>query len=257
MSLKAKKARITKEAKKTDKRIESFVADFSTWFKASVGDLLDDIKDNNEPVLALGGLINGMYERGLKPELNKIAGLYGSELATVKRELARDGLEWQVVNEDTVEALIQFRVEDIENRAGETIGSLRPMVLESIITGERPDFDKLEEQIGSRLTSYAKTELDTSIAAFNRTLTFNQGQAVGIEQYLYIGPFDKITRPFCRDVLASRSPAIYSIKEIASMDNGQGLSVIQTGGGYNCRHIWSPVPKGREKELIQETTAVD
>lgn len=257
MNLKQKQRRITEASKETDKRVEAYVNDFSAWFETNIKDLVGDIREDNEPVLALGGLINGMYERGLKPELNKMAALYGAELRTVKRELERDGLEWQSVDEDTVEALITFRVEDIENRAVNIIGSIRPLVLENIITGERPDFEKIKETQGTKLASYAKTELDTSIAAFNRTLTFNQGTRAGIKEYLYIGPYDGKTRDFCANLLTRRSPPIYDIKEISAMDNGQGISVIQTGGGYNCRHVWSPVPPDSRAELERETTAID
>jgi hypothetical protein len=33
-------------------------------------------------------------------------------------------------------------------------------------------------------------------------------------------------------------------KQMAALNNGQGLPVKLSGGGYNCRHSWSPVSQG-------------
>jgi hypothetical protein len=33
-------------------------------------------------------------------------------------------------------------------------------------------------------------------------------------------------------------------KQMRSLSNGQGLPVKTSGGGYNCRHSWSPITEG-------------
>ena len=58
-----------------------------------------------------------------------------------------------------------------------------------------------------------------------------------MNQYLYTGPRDGITRPFC-DALINK---VVSKDQMDKLNNGQGLSVQSSGGGYNCRHSWSPV----------------
>ena len=53
----------------------------------------------------------------------------------------------------------------------------------------------------------------------------------------YQGPDDRVTRPFCA-VLAGMA---IRKQDMARLDNGTGLSVMQYGGGWNCRHRLIPV----------------
>lgn len=253
MSLKKRQARVAARVKEQDERVDTFIANFSLWFESSIEDILDEVSlGNSKPAAAVGGLITGMYERGLVDELNKMGEVYGRELASIRREFEADNLEFQLVDSETVRALIEYRVEDIENKAVNVIGSLRPLILENIITGDRPDFKSLEETVNSQLINYAKTEFNTAIANFDRTVTYVQAKKIGIKKFLYIGPNDKITRPFCRAILTQKSPPIYTEEEIKGLDNGQGLNVQQSAGGYNCRHEWSPVSDQLEAELNGE-----
>jgi hypothetical protein len=50
------------------------------------------------------------------------------------------------------------------------------------------------------------------------------------------GPVSAITRPFCR----AHAGQIFTLEEIERLDNGQGLPVRESCGGYNCRHYWVP-----------------
>lgn len=58
-----------------------------------------------------------------------------------------------------------------------------------------------------------------------------------VAAFLYLGPDDSKCRPFC----AAHVGRVYKAKDIARMNNGQGLEVRTFAGGYNCRHIWSPI----------------
>jgi hypothetical protein len=48
---------------------------------------------------------------------------------------------------------------------------------------------------------------------------------------------DALVRPFCREHLGR----VYTRDEIAELDNGQLPNVLLTGGGYNCRHVWTEI----------------
>ena len=66
----------------------------------------------------------------------------------------------------------------------------------------------------------------------------NAARAVGEEMgYLYDGPLDKKTRPFCDEVIGK----VYTLAALKSLDNGQGLPVESHRGGYRCRHRLSPI----------------
>ena len=72
--------------------------------------------------------------------------------------------------------------------------------------------------------------------SIDNLLNFNNAQKAGFEHFQYIGnPVPE--RQFCKEHLNKT----YHIDDIKKMDNGQGVSVIASAGGYNCRHMWVPV----------------
>jgi DNA-binding transcriptional MerR regulator len=92
-----------------------------------------------------------------------------------------------------------------------------------------------------------ETLAHTSIAQFNNELTFAVAEQTGTTTFLYSGPISALTRPFCR----AHAGKVFSLVEIDHMDNGQGLPVRTSCGGYNCRHTWIPAP-GRSAEQKAE-----
>ena len=84
------------------------------------------------------------------------------------------------------------------------------------------------------------TEVKTRISQYGRGITAAAAEAADINFYLYTGPKDGITRPFCRQLI----DLVVSKSQMKRLNNRQGLSVITSGGGYNCRHSWSPVTAG-------------
>jgi len=78
---------------------------------------------------------------------------------------------------------------------------------------------QLERSEGRQLT-----EVKTKIASYGRQVTAAVGESAGLDLYLYTGPRDGITRAFCKPLI--------------------NLPVKLSGGGYNCRHSWSPVSQG-------------
>lgn len=105
---------------------------------------------------------------------------------------------------------------------------------------------RLQDTLG-RAATIARTE----IAEFDRTLTVVTGEAFGATHYLYTGPSDGITRPFCEVVLGvDGSGMVWPVELIARLDNAQtATSPIVSGGGYNCRHGWTPVSEGAAVDM--------
>jgi hypothetical protein len=65
---------------------------------------------------------------------------------------------------------------------------------------------------------------------------------------------DGITRPFCRALVNK----VVDERQMARLNNGQGLAVKTSGGGYNCRHSWSPVTESFiEAAELDQATASD
>jgi hypothetical protein len=120
--------------------------------------------------------------------------------------------------------------------------------MRSVLSGSEIDVDEFYDGKSEVLMNQMDAEINTMISTFNRTVTANKAQELGFELMQYLGPDDQVTRPFCREVL-SRDPAIYTIDEILEMDNEQGLPVLESGGGWNCRHQWRPITTERAIEL--------
>jgi hypothetical protein len=94
---------------------------------------------------------------------------------------------------------------------------------------------KMEKAQGRQLT-----EINTKLSMYGRSVTAAVAESAGIKYYLYTGPIDSLTRKFCLPLVDK----VVSESQMRRLNNRQGLSVKTAGGGYNCRHSWSPVTEG-------------
>jgi hypothetical protein len=81
--------------------------------------------------------------------------------------------------------------------------------------------------------SQIRTLYDTSVSIFARQVEALQASADPDTPFVYMGPADKKTRPFCREHVGK----VYTRAEINELDNGQIDNVFLTCGGFNCRHM--------------------
>lgn len=110
--------------------------------------------------------------------------------------------------------------------------------LEGIVVGvpERSAIKAMDQRLES-MVGTQMTQVNTELAQFGRAVTASAAEAFDLDLYLYTGPRDGVTRSFCRPLINK----VVDEKQMARLDNGQGLPVKTSGGGYNCRHSWSPV----------------
>jgi hypothetical protein len=106
---------------------------------------------------------------------------------------------------------------------------------------------KMQKAEGRQLT-----EVNTKLSTYGRSVTAAVAESAGINYYLYTGPLDGLTRKFCQPLVDK----VVSGSQMRRLNNRQGLSVKTGGGGYNCRHSWSPVTMGfiKAAELDKATT---
>ena len=98
------------------------------------------------------------------------------------------------------------------------------------------------------------TEVKTKLSQYGRSITAIAAAEADIDHFLYTGPDDGVTRDFCVALVNK----VVTSKQMRRLDNGQGLSVKTSGGGYNCRHSWSPVTQGFIKAAnLQLATSSD
>lgn len=90
---------------------------------------------------------------------------------------------------------------------------------------------------GGALASYSHTVANTELMAMDRFVRTLQTDKAGIDKMKYVGPSDRITRPFCSEWL----DRVESVEFWDSLENDTGPQpVSEYCGGYNCRHRLIP-----------------
>lgn len=252
-SIKGIQRRLKLEARATEAEIKSFTLSLSRFFDLSLSRVIRELETKKvrgaEAASMLGAIQSRMSENGLSKVLDRLRPIYLEKLKFIRDELA-EVADKPLSNADTamIDQLIRFDFSKTTNILETYVDDVRAQVMRTVIAGETPKADKIIPDVAGRLESNINTELNTSIMAFSRSVTIKKSIDLGFELFLYVGPEDKITRPFCREVL-SKDPSIYTLKEIQGMDNDQGLNVLTYGGGYNCRHEFRPISEGFAKDL--------
>lgn len=259
MDLITLKQDLLKEQRDLEADIERVVKDIEIFLSRNLPKIIRKaLDDETDPAIALNQMLEQFKVAGLGGKLGDISEIYGKELRRIQEYyVANDFVTVEefraLIDIDTIESLIRFRVEDIQNKATQAIGQLRPILLENIILGTMPEITTLAEDVTMALVNYTRTELNTALLGFSRMINLVQAESVKLNQFIYIGPNDKITRKFCKKVLTEKDPPIYTLKDIKDMNNDQGLPVAIYGGGYNCRHRWKAISDEFAKELKGES----
>lgn len=91
----------------------------------------------------------------------------------------------------------------------------------------------LSHQLRALAIKQPETLAFTSLSQFNNGLTIAQGQQVGTAKYKWDGPAPIINSHLLCKKCAGQT---FSLAELDMMDNGTGMPVRLSLGGYNCRH---------------------
>ncbi len=134
--------------------------------------------------------------------------------------------------------------QSVDKAIGVMIAEAQRSLLMSVGVIEFGDLvERLAKTFGRGLAE-AETLAATALSVFLRTNADLQMQHLeesfpGLQiRYVYLGPDDKFTRPFCDELLDRTAKKAMTREEIAKLDNGQLPDVMVTCGGFNCRHSW-------------------
>jgi len=175
--------------------------------------------------------------------------LYGDRAEEIQSRISKAGrgdLVYSGADLDTMEAIINTDFEKVTNAIAKMGTTVRQEVIRGVLLGSSGQIDT--EQItgglsgaitedAGKLKRNVETEIRTGEMAFNRTVSNTQALKLGFTEFQYVGPADGKMRDFCAEHIGR----VYTFEQINGLDNGQGLDVFEFGGGYNCRHVWSPV----------------
>jgi hypothetical protein len=155
---------------------------------------------------------------------------------------ALGGVDLPVSVVTEIDAIVKSQTADIANVFGDASSTIRQAIaLGTTTSASLADLvDGVAGAIGTSVTR-AQAAVDASVMAAGRTAVIRAATeaADGLVDlvYLYSGPKDSRNRPFCRRHVGKA----LTESGIAQANNGQGLPVDAFAGGYNCRHVWSPM----------------
>lgn len=84
---------------------------------------------------------------------------------------------------------------------------------------------------------HSSTLANTAVAQFDNAYMVENSLQAGVQKFLYDGTIKSNTRVFC----LKHFHKIYTLEQLRKLDNGQGLPVLYSLGGYNCTHFLTPV----------------
>jgi hypothetical protein len=139
---------------------------------------------------------------------------------------------------------------------GEASQQVRQVMMSGLIGGRDPN--AVLSEMNKRLEvmeTYTKTITTTALHSAARAATVEIADDSDLDfLYVYSGPDDRVTRPFCRfygfpNGQGSRVAYTRDALRALSRDpnqvgqpGGESGDVAAFGGGYNCRHNWNAFP---------------
>lgn len=209
-----------------------------------------------------------LFDAGYRRSAVRLLESYDAVAAMTQDGLRAAGIDARFTDTDVraLEALKQLDLERWEAVGGDLVRAIHGSMMDAVVGGAT--VRELERAIERQLVDEppiagrAKTLANTLTQSFDRAVTNRKAKSAGIETFVYLGPDDDVTRPFCQAVLTGEGaaefnvpavdgdPPIYTDEQISGMDNGQNLPVFQFGGGYNCRHKFRPIAAKVAEEAL-------
>lgn len=141
------------------------------------------------------------------------------------------------ISEETLEALASLDQATYFSHASQLASNVRLEVMKGVIAG-RPTslISKTIQQISGLRKDQANVLAHTSLNNFSRSVIKGQmDNADENQKYVYAGVIDDRTRDVC---LSMASAGSLTRKQITDK---YGEGVLIDGGGFNCRHRWTPL----------------
>lgn len=161
--------------------------------------------------------------------------LQGDRLANVAATLT-------AADVDALVALKDVRLQQLFGVGTQMGNALWRTVLDGVL-GARPVADLVADlaDVADVSERQARVLYDTAVSSYSRAASLLTSEGTDAELFLYVGPVDGKTRPFC----VQHAGKVYTRAEVDAMDNGiKGYGdVLLNGGGPNCRHMMRRVSR--------------
>lgn len=189
------------------------------------------------------------YERMFGRARAALREISGKVLAAVGDELAGLGITRELTTASRTTLLLQMGrgLDELQTLQGDASAALREVVTSALRTGMDPTeaFDRLVAQTGQAVGRVVAL-VDTTTMAVDRVAVLEQAVGAGAELFLFDGPVDSLTRPWCKP----RVGYLFTRAEMDETDNDTGPQPPSAyGGGFNCLHRWVPVAQTDWREF--------
>lgn len=161
-------------------------------------------------------------------------------------------MRWNERDKLLARELQQQAIQQLDGVAASFVRGVERQINFSVGNASFAEATEMIEKTIDVTTVQAKTLADTGMSMFFATMNGRKNEQNGITRYYYAGPLDRLTRPFCRELI--EHGRIFTREQIDAMDNHQLPNVFITRGGYNCRHQWVGVTDDN-KDLLQASSA--
>lgn len=230
----------------TDREVVRFRKELQEQIEALVGNIRRIARTKGRAVEAK---LSAAMARDLTRELEKFFGVQGDRiraavadaLGPIDRDLKRHGIDpaFATAGIDTLRAQVGSALDSLEAIKEDTSGRVRAAILRMQRTNA-PIAD-LEAEVSDALDLTERetvTLVDTTLMGADRGVSVGQGVEAGRQWFMYDGPLDDLTRPWC----LPRVGRLFRVAELDEDENDTGPQPPSVyGGGWNCRHRWIPI----------------
>lgn len=140
------------------------------------------------------------------------------------------------IDVDTLSAWRMVREADLLGLGDDIVTSVWRSTVDGIVANRSvPSLVQEIAALTEASEARARTIYDTAASTYSRHVDQLGLDPDAGDRFVYVGPNDDATRPFCREHLTGEER---TRAELDSIDNGQLPNTLLTGGGWNCRHKW-------------------
>lgn len=251
-------------------RINTQMAIYAAEFETEEG-YLQSTANNIQQANAITNQLNA--ELAASGYQGAVASL-SADVARIVNDALGDDADSARIADSLVRTFQQDTVRTLDNSWFEITGAMRQAV-ETAVLGQAPARDLIIYLAGEgeretiRITAplkapmsvwvnWASAAVDTTVSALNRMMQLTAAQKRGAEFFRYDGTLIATSRPFCRimqnvvltvDELSSieTDPRMMPLKKLRNGDGNGQPGILQTLGGWRCRHILTATRLRRAK----------
>lgn len=189
-------------------------------------------------------------EAGMDAVINGYLDEFEGLSEQVEKYFKKLGVAPQLANssQEALKAYVRFSETQLRNLADR---KLKEPLQEALFQGVFSDANRsdlvnnLETVADNLSTAQLEVLVDETFNRYQRALTVETAEDVGLEIYEYVGPNDEITSDQCREILENAPHGVSGMyyKDEIGVDMADGLEEdpLIAGGHINCRHKFMPL----------------